>query len=58
MILHVITGILCLLLFGRMLFLFKSLGDSSVENAPKMKELLFLLGITVFLPFALSLFAH
>jgi hypothetical protein len=58
MILHVITGILCLVLFGRMLFLFKALGDSSEENAPKMRELLLLLGITASLPFALSLFAH
>ncbi len=57
MILHVITGILCLFLFGRMLYLFKALGDSSEENAPKMRELL-LLGLTASLPFALSLCAH
>ncbi|MFN5006307.1 MAG: hypothetical protein ACK5GO_02315 [Ignavibacteria bacterium] len=58
MILHVITGILCLFLFGRMLYLFKALGDSSKENTPILRELLLLLGITAFLPFALSLFAH
>ncbi|MFN5095414.1 MAG: hypothetical protein ACK5ET_08270 [Ignavibacteria bacterium] len=58
MILHVITGMLCLYLFGRMLYLFKSLGDSSKENTPIFRELLLLLGITALLPFALSLFAH
>gem|GEM_PF-636656 len=58
MILHVITGILCLFLFSLMLYLFKALGDSSKENTPILRELLLLLGITAFLPFALSLFAH
>ncbi|MFN4766667.1 MAG: hypothetical protein ACK5F4_03285 [Ignavibacteria bacterium] len=58
MILHVITGMLCLYLFGRMLYLFKSLGDSSKENTPILRELLLLLGITALLPFVLSLFAH
>jgi len=58
MILHVITGILCLFLFGRMLFLFKALGDKEHHNSPILKELLTLLGITALLPFILSLFAH
>ena len=58
MILHVITGILCLVLFGRMLFLFKALGDNQSINTPILKELLFLLGATALLPFILSLFAH
>jgi hypothetical protein len=58
MILHVITGILCLFLFGRMLYLFKALGDKEKQNAPILKELLTLLGITALLPFLLSLFAH
>ncbi|MCE2756316.1 MAG: hypothetical protein LW818_10085 [Ignavibacteriae bacterium] len=58
MILHVITGMLCLFLFGRMLFLFKSLGDKEKQNSPILKELLTLLGLTALLPFILSLFAH
>lgn len=58
MILHVITGILCLFLFGRMLFLFKSLGDTQQHNTPIVKELLTLLGLTALLPFILSLFVH
>ncbi|MFM8839565.1 MAG: hypothetical protein ACKOFB_00480 [bacterium] len=58
MMLHVITGFLCLILFGRMLIVFKSLGDSKEINVPKIKELLILLGITAFLPFGLSLCAH
>ena len=58
MILHVITGILCLFLFGRMLFLFKSLGDTQQHNTPIVKELLTLLGLTALMPFILSLFAH
>jgi len=58
MILHVITGNLCLFLFGRMLFLFKSLGDTQQHNTSIVKELLTLLGLTALLPFILSLFAH
>jgi|LauGreDrversion4_2_1035121.scaffolds.fasta_scaffold906327_2 hypothetical protein len=58
MILHVITGMLCLFLFGRMLFLFKALGDKEKQNSPILKELLTLLGLTALLPFILSLFAH
>jgi hypothetical protein len=58
MTLHEITGMLCLFLFGRMLFLFKSLGDKQKQNSPILKELLTLLGLTALLPFILSLFAH
>lgn len=58
MILHVITGMLCLFLFGRMLYLFKLLGDREKQNSPILKELLTLLGLTALLPFILSIFAH